>query len=102
MNSKNILFIIPSLSYGGAETQTVQQINSLFERGESVFLCVLTNELHIIDNVKIAKDSIIILENKINTLKYRSILEALHSLKKLVAFCKENHITHVVGNLPLG
>lgn len=99
---RNILFIIPSLSHGGAENQTVQQCNALYDRGWNVFLCVLTSRIPLLERVKLPEKHILILSVRSEVLSVSGVFARISDIKQLVSFAKSNNISRVVANLPLG
>lgn len=105
--SSQLVFVIPSLQVGGAETQTILQVNTLHQQGYRVFLVVLSNKNAILlPKVLLPANQIFLLQGKYNTFTFKSILKSgglLFELLKIfiqkIPFCTLQN-TVVVANLP--
>lgn len=100
---KNIAYVIPSLQIGGAELQTINQLNFLWERGgRNIYCIVLTNEIEIIKKLILPSSHILILENNTeSTLKDSSIKQLIKSIEKFNHFINDNYITDLLAISPL-
>jgi len=99
---KSVLFIIPSLKPGGAEYQTIQQVNQLHKEDHNIFLLVLSvKKSLILDEIQLPKQKIYCLDLKNDTLNFKSafFLNAIKKIKKISACLKPDVL---VANLPLG
>ncbi len=97
-----ILFILPSLKPGGAEHQTAQQINALYKDNWEVYLCVLHQDLAILNKIELPEDRILILSVKSSVLNFKTAFISIRLFQRLYKFSRKNKITHTVANLPLG
>lgn len=61
MKIKRILFVIPSLHPGGAEYQTVNQVNHLHSKNFSTDLLILTDRIDLLSLIKLPSEKIHIL-----------------------------------------
>ena len=97
---KSIVFIIPSLSSGGAEHQVCNQVNYLFKNGYDVSLIVLSDIVELLSRVIIPGRNIHILGFKYlrKTSKF-SVLEVRDAIKRVNLICDEDTI--VLAVLPL-
>ena len=102
MKKKNILFIIPSLDIGGAETLVIKKINEL-NKVYNVFLVVLSNELYLKPNLDIEEKRIYILNSKFKTLSLKSsdLTELISVSKKIKNIIYKNQVNTVLANLPI-
>lgn len=83
-----ICYIIPTLHLGGAEHQTVNQLNYLHSHGIEVDLIILSNKLNLLDQLLIPKDKIYIIGiDNFNTITFKACLKiplALFRLNKVL------------------
>ena len=56
MSSQRILYLLPSLTTGGAEYQSVNQLNRLYEIGADVHLVVLSDEVPLLSQLTLPTD----------------------------------------------
>ncbi|MEK6480081.1 glycosyltransferase family 4 protein [Catalinimonas sp. 4WD22] len=100
---KNIVFVIPSLDYGGAETMLIHQINYLHEKGYQIRLIIMgrSTEYALIDQLQISEKSILQLGLPVQILTFRAIRYTF--LKGLVIskYLKKWQASVVIANLPL-
>ncbi len=100
---KKLAYLIPSLDIGGAEHQTVNQINFLVEQGfNNVFLIILSNKVDLIKELKLQKNNILIIEwNDFTILNFKSTLRLFSLANQVSKFIKSQGVTHVIAVLPL-
>ena len=97
-----ILFIIPSLSLGGAEHETIDQVNYLFKEKYDVSLLVLSNKIELYSKLEIPKSNIHILNIKnLTTTRFRNLTKFPTALKSINKIIKENQFKTVIAALPL-
>ena len=100
---KQVLFIIPSLNYGGAELLMIQQVQWLHSNGWKTFVAILSsnNEPTLIDALGIPESQLLIVNATHSVLNNAAILTALKNNSLLTNFVKENEIPILVAHLPL-
>ncbi len=95
-----ICYFIPSLHPGGAEFQTVNQLNKLYSDGIDVSIIILTNQVQLIDQLNIPKDRIHILniENitPFGAKSFPQIPNALRSLDKVLTSLQPNVVLSIL------
>ncbi len=96
-----ILYVIPSLSTGGAELQTINQVNYLNETEGNVELLILSNKTENAHKLTLPKEKIHRYNVKGNvTLGTSFIMKALPMAFKLATLLKKRKITDVIAVLP--
>lgn len=102
MNNK-ILFVIPSLNYGGAEILLLQQINWLADKGYSVYLAILSsnNNEELLKEVQVPPSQIIIINSPSAILNTKAIFFAFKKRNKLTSFVKKFELKTIIAHLPL-
>ncbi len=93
-----ISILIPTLNLGGAETQTINQINALVERGVEVQLIVLSNEVDLQKQLTDQVELIIINEPNFRVVSQNFFLK-LFKLKKIVQPINNFQPDIVIANL---
>jgi len=96
------LIVLPSLTNGGAEHQTVKIINYLKDEYD-ISLLVFSNNLNLLSNVKLHTLNVFILKNSVNTFSFRNIFS--RNFLKLISEIKNimilNQFDIVLSNLPI-
>jgi glycosyltransferase involved in cell wall biosynthesis len=99
---KKLLIVLPSLTNGGAEHQTVKIINYLKDEYD-ISLLVFSNNLNLLSNVKLHTLNVFILKNSVNTFSFRNIFS--RNFLKLISEIKNimilNQFDIVLSNLPI-
>lgn len=98
--SKRITFVIPSIAYGGAETQLINQINGLQGLGFYVSLIVFSN-IEILGSINLPKKQILVLRRSISFLGIQELFAAREILLPILEFIRDNKTEIVVANLPI-
>ena len=97
---KNIVFIIPSLSSGGAEHQVCNQVNYLHKKKYQVKLIVLSDKIDIINLINLPEENITILGLKyLRKTSKLSFLQIKKAVKEIHSVCNEN--TVLISVLPI-
>jgi glycosyltransferase involved in cell wall biosynthesis len=100
-----VLFMIPSLGYGGAEILLIQQVNWLKDNGWQCFVAVLcgSNEpaRALVNQLSLPPEQIIIFRSKYSVLNFSSFSFALRHYKELASFAQKNNIKNIVAHLPM-
>jgi len=100
--SKPILLqVIPSIAFGGAEIQTLQQMNYLHEEGIEVHLLVLSKIVEFPIEVKFPKERIEVLNFSYDSLVFKAVQKSFSLLLPILQCIQKRHITHVIAQLPL-
>lgn len=101
-HSENILYVIPSLSFGGAEHETIDQLNYLHKVGQKVYLVVLSDRLELIKKLQLPTENIKVFNLKGFTTtrakNFTKLPKAIYGVEKII---KENNIKKVIAVLPL-
>lgn len=100
--SKKILFLIPTLKVGGAEHQTIQQVNALHGQGLNIILCLINREVILLNQIQLPRQQVYFLNAKGNTLTFKALLSSLTRIRDLIKICQREKVTHIIANLPLG
>ncbi len=99
--SDNIAYVLPTLDTGGAELQTVNQLNYLHQSGHNVFLIICTKRAELRPELKIPDENILIIDDfynkQFNYLSVSSIVFGWLILPKISSFLKKNHINKVLA-----
>ena len=103
IENKKSLFVIPSLLPGGAEYQTINQINYLVERGyKNIRLAILSNGLFLFDKVKLSREFMFIVEDNDEINISGRMVKLLPGIsKRLFRYAKEEGITDIIAILPM-
>lgn len=97
---KNIVFVIPSLSSGGAEHQVCNQVNYLYKKKYQVKLIVLSDKIDIINLINLPEENILILGLKhLRKISKLSFLQINTAIKEIHSACNEN--TVLISVLPI-
>ena len=95
----NIVFVIPSLSSGGAEHQVCNQVNYLYKNNYPVKLIVLSDKIDIINLIVLPKNNIKIIGLKhLRKTSKLSFLQINTAIKEINNVCNEN--TVLISVLP--
>ena len=96
----NIVFVIPSLSSGGAEHQVCNQVNYLYKNNYPVKLIVLSDKIEIINLINLSEENITILGLKhLRKTSKLSFLQIKKAVKEIHSVCNEN--TVLISVLPI-
>ena len=100
---KNVLFIIPSLNYGGAELLLLQQVQWLKKNGWSCYVAILSrnNNEELLEKLSLPKEKLIFFESNHSVLHFSALVFAWQHYKKLTSFAKKNNIKNIIAHLPL-
>lgn len=103
MCMNKLLVILPSLEIGGAERLAVAQINWLEARGYPVFLAVLSDKVmpSILQQLTLPSSNLLLLATSYSTVSFGALNEAFLNKKRLINFCRQQGITHLLAHLPL-
>lgn len=97
----SVAYVIPTLNTGGAELQTINQLNFLWEHSRENFYCiVLSAQVDNMDLLKMPAERIIVLNGKETTVTTRGIKEAFTVSKMLATVLEEHDIKSVLAILP--
>lgn len=101
-SSENILFVIPSLNFGGAEFETIDQVNSFYKKQHNVTIVILSDKYPLLEKL-ILPDSQIFKLNIANftTTKAKNLSKLPRVLHKFNKVLKTVSVTTVVAVLPL-
>lgn len=100
----SLLFLLPNLNFGGAETQTVEQVNHLHGLGHTVFLAVLDGgKLALLDKVALPPERVFLLKKSgLTPFRLARLPKLAACAAPLADFVRENGIQKIVANLPSG
>lgn len=100
-SSPVLLQVIPSMAFGGAEIQTLQQMNYLHQAGFEVYLIVLSeiNEFPI--PLQFPKNHIHVLHFGYDSLTFNAIKKAHSLVFPILQLLQKRQVTHVIAQLPL-
>ncbi len=100
---QKILFIIPSLNYGGAEVLLVQQVKWLTNKGNVPYIAILSKKIdsELIKELGLPEDHLIILNSPSSVLNSQSILFAIKQRSSLINFVNNFKIQNIIAHLPL-
>jgi glycosyltransferase involved in cell wall biosynthesis len=97
-----ILYVIPSLSPGGAEHETIDQVNYLYKKNHNVYIVVLSNQIELYGKLELPKSHVFILNLKdFTTTRFKNLAKFPIALKRINKIVKTNQITTIMGVLPL-
>lgn len=100
--SKNLLYVIPTLNIGGAELETIDQINYLYKQNFSVFLIVLSKEYLLKSKLQLPNQNIKILNIKgLTTTRLKNYIKFPKALSKINKVVEQYQIEVVISVLPL-
>lgn len=99
----NILFVIPSLAPGGAEHQTINQINYLIEGGnEHIRLLVLSKQVSLLHELKLKPEHVkIIYDNEVGGIDAPLIKKLPLLIRKTRAIIREEKISDIISIMPM-
>lgn len=100
---RRLLFLIPSLNYGGAEILVTEQVAWLYKNGWNVYVALLSerNEVALIKALGIPDAHLLLINSPTITLNHSSIFFALKERSLLKAFMEKHAIQTIVAHLPL-
>jgi glycosyltransferase involved in cell wall biosynthesis len=97
----SVLFVIPSLAYGGAETQLINQVNALQkDHSFQVSLLILSKDETLKDMVQLPAERIVSFSQPITYLNFRAVLSAASLVKQAADFVLAQKVDVVIANLP--
>ncbi|MGB0931424.1 MAG: glycosyltransferase family 4 protein [Chitinophagales bacterium] len=99
--SITLLQVIPSMAFGGAEIQTLQQINYLHQAGIEVYLVVLSEIHEFPIPIRFPKNRIEVLHFEYDSLTFNAIKKCFSLVSPLLQLLQKRQITHVIAQLPL-
>lgn len=100
--SKPILLqVIPSMAFGGAEIQTLQQMNYLHEAGLEVYLVVLSEIHELPISIRFPENRIEVLHFEYDSLTFGAVKKAFSLVSPLLQLIQKRKISHVIAQLPL-
>src|SRR5688572_26067449 len=100
----NILFIIPSLSFGGAEMLLLQQVKWFKNNGYNPNVAILSinNDQQLVNDLALPSTQVLIFNSSKSVLNTSSIIYAIRHSNELVRFARRNKVNNIVAHLPLG
>src|SRR5688572_24585858 len=98
---KHITFVIPSIDYGGTETQLINQINFLHHHGYKISLIVFAEIKALRDEISLPSDRILVLHKPFSYLSGTAAIKAATIITQVLKFLKSQKTEIVVANLPL-
>jgi glycosyltransferase involved in cell wall biosynthesis len=100
---KVVLFIVPNLSYGGAELLLINQINEITTRKEYDLFLVVLNEAdqELLNRVKLPNKKIFILRKRVNVLNSKSILKGIYIAYNVYKIIRSAGVNKIVSHLPI-
>lgn len=97
-----LAFIIPSLTWGGAELQLIKQFRLLKDNGYDAHLIVLGDQLDLIREVDLDNRHILLLKvSNSNFLGRSGVFKSLQASLSILKFLRSRKINVVIGVLPL-
>lgn len=97
-----LLYVLPSIAYGGAELQSIQQINWLYKQGHNIYLLVLEEvEEELAKTIQLPAEHIRVLHFPFSTLRLKAIQKSLTLIAPICKLIQQHHISHVIAHLPL-
>ncbi len=101
-SSKPVLLqVIPSMAYGGAEIQTLQQVNYLHQAGFEVYLAVLNKISEFPIPIEFPESHIEVLHFEYDSLTFQAVKKSFSLIRPLLQLLQKRQITHVIAQLPL-
>jgi glycosyltransferase involved in cell wall biosynthesis len=100
---QSLIFLIPSLSFGGAEVMMVQQIRWLTAHGWNVYAGVLSQQIEtgLVKSLCLPEDHIFCSAGASAVLNASAIKYAVQHQAELHGFIKKHEIGVVIANMPL-
>jgi glycosyltransferase involved in cell wall biosynthesis len=99
-----ILYVIPTLTVGGAERQVVTQINALHQNGWKIILLVLSKiniSESLLSEVKIPKNKVIFLNSDADSLTLNSLKSCVSYIPQLSKFIYDQNVSLILSHLPI-
>ncbi len=97
----NILYVLPSIGFGGAELQSIWQINWLHQQGYLVHLLVLNHIVCTPQALLIPAHCITQLHYPDSTITKSAIINSYKLIVPITKYLKEKKFSHIVAHLPL-
>ncbi len=101
VKKNTILYVLPCLDYGGAELQTISQINAFVKQGYSVHLLLLNNIIALNELLEIPTTHLHTLFFPYTTPSLKAILQARTLISPIAKIIHQFDISHVMAILPL-
>ncbi len=95
------LQVIPSMDFGGAEIQTLQQVNYLHQNGFEVYLVILSELRAYPIEVLLPQNHIEVLQFAHESLTFPAVRTSFKLLQPLLKLIEKRQVTHVIAQLPL-
>jgi glycosyltransferase involved in cell wall biosynthesis len=96
----SIAFVIPSVEYGGAELQVINQINYLLKAKINIILIVLDDIKGLRDKIDLPADKVFELLFPIYPSYAKAIFKAPTLIENILGILKKQKVNTVVANLP--
>jgi len=97
-----LLYVIPSLAVGGAEHETVDQLNYLHKNKYKAFVIILSDKIDLYNKLELPESNILILNIKgLTTTRLKNTIKFPRALIGIHRFVIANHINTVIAVLPL-
>ncbi|WP_162303894.1 glycosyltransferase family 4 protein [Paracnuella aquatica] len=99
----SVLFLIPSLNYGGAEILLLQQINWLHKNGWHVSLAILSasNDAGLMNQLPLPADHLLVLGGTHSVLNFKALSFGLQQHHRISSFARKHSAESIVAHLPL-
>ena len=97
----NVLYVLPSVGFGGAELQSIWQINWLHQQGYLVHLLVLNHIVCTPQALLIPAHRITQLHYPDSTITKSAIINSYKLIVPITKYLKEKQFSHIVAHLPL-
>lgn len=98
---QKILYILPSIDYGGAELLALWQINELYSRGYEIHLLVLGKLVQLPCPLLLPENHITVLNHSYGTIHAASIAYTPKAVAAIVLLLQRQRPTVVLAHLPL-
>lgn len=100
---QKVLFIIPSLNYGGAEMLLSQQVQWLKKNGWQASVAILSdkNDPQLVNELGLDPGHVLIFHSSHAVLNNRAIAFALQHRNELADFARKLQVKNIVAHLPL-
>lgn len=98
--NKSVAFVIPTLEYGGAETQMINQINALCSLGFIVHLIVFGSSTPLRKKINLVEDKVLFLYQKQSALTGKAVFGSFAIVKPILTYLKRKNVDVVIANLP--
>lgn len=100
--SKKIGFLIPSMTWGGAELQLIEKLKLFGQHGYEPYLIVSGTELTLLDQVDLHPEKILCLrERNLNFLTFGSLYPSLFSAWRILNYLRQHRVKILIASLPL-